>query len=82
LRNNVKIAAKRYLQLTPIEKFKMSGLFADWTTYPLGNSSHFASVWREKRENAISFTYICALEYYSLNGVTTLLSHGGYLKSE
>src|SRR6266480_899487 len=80
LRDNVKVAAKGDLQLTTVEKFKMSGLFAYRATYPLSNSSHFAPVWREKRENAISFTYIGALEYNGLDGVAALLSHGDTLK--
>src|SRR5436305_3042959 len=80
LRDNVKVAAKRYLQLATVEKFKMTGLFAYRATYSFGNSSHFAPVWCEKRENAISFTYISALEYYGLNGVAALLSHGDTLK--
>src|SRR5437764_14785324 len=58
----------------------MTCLFAYRATYSFGNCSHFALVWREKRENAISFTYICAFEYYGLNGVTALLSHGDTLK--
>src|SRR5437764_13477248 len=80
LRDNVKVAAKGDLQMTTVEKFKMTGLFAYRATYPFSNSSHFAPVWREKRENAISFTYISALEYYSFNRVAALLSHGDTLK--
>ena len=80
LRDNVKVAAKRDLQLAAVEKFKMAGLFAYWAAYSLGNSTHFAPVWCEKRKNAISFTYISALEYYGLNGVAALLSHGDTLK--
>src|SRR6266849_3930058 len=80
LRDNVKVAAKRYLQLTTVEKFKMTSLFAYRAAYAFGNSSHFAPVWCEKRENAISFTYIGALEDYGLDGVAALLSHGDTLK--
>ena len=80
LRDDIKVAAKRYLQLATAEKFKMASLFAYRATYSFGNSSHFAPVWREKRENAISFTYISALEYYSFNRVAALLSHGDTLK--
>src|SRR6266496_5920420 len=80
LRDNVKVAAKLYLQLTTIEKFKMTGLFAYRATCAFGNGSHFASVRCEKRENAISFTNISALEYNSLDGVAALLSHGDTLK--
>src|SRR2546423_8171195 len=80
LRDDVEVAAKRYLQLTTIEKFKMTSLFAYWATYSFGNSPHFAPIWCEKCENAIGFTYISALEYYGLDGVTALFSHGDTLK--
>jgi hypothetical protein len=58
----------------------MTGLFAYRATNAFGNSSHFAPVWGEKRENAIGLTYISALEYYGLNGIAALLSHGDTLK--
>jgi hypothetical protein len=80
LRDNVKVAAKRYLQLTAIEEFKMTGLFAYRATCAFGDSPHFASVGCEKRENAISFTNISALEYDGFDGVAALLSHEDTLR--
>src|SRR5689334_17252682 len=81
LRDDVKVATKRYLQLTTIEEFKMTGLFAYRATCAFGDGPHFTSVGCEKRENAISLTNISALEYNGFDGVAALLSHGDALSA-